>query len=211
MQVDEDSAVASAEVDALGEKHGGVAVGIEGEHTVVQLIGAAKLSSTVDEPSEQAASVFAKPLGMPLHTKDIFEAGALHRLHHSIGGQGRDTEQWAGVFDSLVMERIDVDLLLRVQVVQHRSGLYTHAMGGQVSGTLLRMFDRGLYVLAYLAAKGHSQRLDATADAQHGYLPVVGQSGDEQFGQIALGIDTAQHRFGLLAHPQGVVVAAAGK
>ena len=82
VQVDEDSAVASAEVDALGEKHGGVAVGIEGEHTVVQLLGAAKLSSTVDEPSEQAASVFAKPLGMPLHTKDIFEAGALHRLHH---------------------------------------------------------------------------------------------------------------------------------
>ena len=148
---------------------------------------------------------------MPLHTKDIFEAGALHRLHHSIGGQGRDTEQRAGVFDSLVMERIDVDLLLRVQVVQHRSRLYTHAMGGQVSGTLLRMFDKGLYVLAYLAAKGHGQRLDATADAQHGYLPVVGQSGDEQFGQIALGIDTAQHRFGLLAHPQGVVVAAAGK
>ena len=60
-----------------------------------------------------------------------------------------------------------------------------------------------------MAAKGGGQRLDATADAEDGQLTVVGQSRDEQLGEIALGIDGAEQGGGLLTSPVGVIIAAA--
>ena len=47
-------------------------------------------------------------------------------------------------------------------------------------------------MLRHLPVEGHSQGLNAATNAQHGNLSVEGQSGDEQFGQVALGIHMAQ-------------------
>ena len=60
-----------------------------------------------------------------------------------------------------------------------------------------------------MTAEGHGQRLDATADAEDRKLTVIGQTRDEQFGEVALGIDSAKQRGGLLTSPVGVVVATA--
>ena len=66
----------------------------------------------------------------------------------------------------------------------------------------------GAYVLTNLPTKGHSQRLNAATNAEHGHLAVVGQAGDKQLGQVALAVDATEsgHRF--LAAVQGVDVAA---
>ena len=64
-------------------------------------------------------------------------------------------------------------------------------------------------VLRHMTAEGHGQRLDATADAEDRKLTVIGQTRDEQFGEVALGIDSAKQRGGLLTSPVGVVVATA--
>ena len=56
---------------------------------------------------------------------------------------------------------------------------------------ILRMLHSGLVadVLCHLTAKGDGEGLDAAADAQHRYLAVVGQTGDQQLRQIALFVD----------------------
>ena len=44
-------------------------------------------------------------------------------------------------------------------------------------------------VLSYCSTQCHCQCLYATAYTQHGYLTVIGKTGDEQFGQVALAIN----------------------
>ena len=57
-----------------------------------------------------------------------------------------------------------------------------------------------------MSVEGNGQRLDAAADAQHGNLAVVGQPGDEQFGQVALAVDMPEFGRRFLAAPEGVDV-----
>ena len=71
---------------------------------------------------------------------------------------------------------------------------------------ILRMLD-GCHIadiLCHLAAKRCSQRLDTTTDTQHRNLTVVGQTGNQQFGQVAFLIDTMQLGRRLLACPKGI-------
>ena len=53
--------------------------------------------------------------------------------------------------------------------------------------------------------------MDATADAEDRHLAVVGQTGDEQFGQVALGVDAAEGRLRLLALIERVDVGTAAE
>ena len=61
-----------------------------------------------------------------------------------------------------------------------------------------------LDILLHLAAQGHSQGLDATTDAKDRQLAVVGHTGHEQFGQVALTIDATQARQRFLTTIEGV-------
>ena len=54
-------------------------------------------------------------------------------------------------------------------------------------------------ILLNLTAKGHCQRLDASTDAQHGNLAIIGQLGNQQFRQVTFRIDATQTWRRLLA------------
>ena len=90
-------------------------------------------------------------------------------------------------------------------------------MGGLGAIGILRVLDSSFLfplssflrnILRHLAAEGHGEGLDTTTDAQHGYLTVVGETGDEQFGIVTLLVDTMQQGRRFLTSPEGVVVTA---
>jgi hypothetical protein len=60
-----------------------------------------------------------------------------------------------------------------------------------------------------MTIEGHGKSLDATADAQHRYLAVVGKTCDEKFGKVALGIDGMEMGRWLLTAIQRIIVASA--
>ena len=59
----------------------------------------------------------------------------------------------------------------------------------------------GVDVLVDAAAEGDGKGLYAAADAKDGYLAVVSQARDEQFGQVAHGVDGVQLGRGLFTSP----------
>ena len=80
-------------------------------------------------------------------------------------------------------------------------------MGGLRAVGVLRVLHSGQRkVLADLAAQGDSQCLDAAANAEDGQLTVIGQTGDEQFRQVALLVDGMQSRDRLLTGVERVDV-----
>ena len=91
-------------------------------------------------------------------------------------------------------------------------------MGGLGAVGILRMFDISHLrshvsthlreILRHLAPQGHGERLDATADAQHRNLTVIGQTGDQEFCVVALLVDAMQQGRRLLASPEGIEIAA---
>ena len=106
LQVDENLGVALVEVDAFGEEHGGVAVGVEGEYTVVDTVGGTVAGGFADEPLEEGQSV-GKAFGMPLDAEDGFVFIALHGFDDAVGGCGHGAEERTGVADSLMVEGVD--------------------------------------------------------------------------------------------------------
>ena len=64
------------------------------------------------------------------------------------------------------------------------------------------------YVLHHLSAKSHGEGLHATADAEHGYLPVVCQSCEQQLRQVPFCVYTMQMFRRFLASPKRIVVCA---
>ena len=93
-----------------------------------------------------------------------------------------------------MVERVDQQLVGLIDRRQGGAWRYHHAMGGLRAVGILRMLN-GSHVadiLTHPAAKGGGQRLDAATDAQHRYLTVISQTGDEQLRQIALLIDTME-------------------
>ena len=69
----------------------------------------------------------------------------------------------------------------------------------------------GTDILRDFATEGDGEGLDATADAEDGQLTVVGQTGDEQLGQVALFVDAMEQGRGLFTSPEGVDVATAAE
>ena len=66
-------------------------------------------------------------------------------------------------------------------------------------------------VLLHCSSQGNGQCLYAAADAEDRNLTVECQSGQHQFGQVALGIDVVQVRRRLFAGPERIDVAASCK
>ena len=62
-------------------------------------------------------------------------------------------------------------------------------------------------ILRHPATKGHGEGLDATADAEDGDLTIIGETGGQQLGIVALLIDAMKKRRRFFACPEGVVVA----
>ena len=209
MQVDAYLRVALVEMDVLWEEHGGVAVGVEGEHAVVHLMGVVIGQCLLDEPMEQGHALF-QTLRMPLHTDDGFVFVALHGLDDVVGRLGGDAELRSSLAHSLMMEAVDKHFIVLEHLIEQRVFLDVYRMGHLATGCLLRMLRDGLLVdiLPHTAAKGHRQGLDTATDAEDGHLTVVSHLGEHQFGQIALRIDVVQPVRRLLTAIEGVEVAA---
>ncbi len=155
---------------------------------------------------------------MPLHAHDGLVLAALDGLYGAVGGGGRHAEVGAGLAYSLVVERVDGqgegdgsggrtggsgsggggrtaahsgDGVK--DGVEDGAGRYVHGVCGLGAACVLRVAygGCGADVLLHSAAERHGKRLYAAADAEHGQLPVEGQTGQEQLGQVALGIDGA--------------------
>ena len=190
-------------------------MGVESENAAVQLFGYVEVVGLFDQPLEQRAAAL-QPLGMPLHTHHRLVLGALHAFDDTVGRTGHHTETLAGVADGLMVERVDINLPLAKQLEQGGIFFDGDAVGQLLTGGILRVSDAHILaqplivgdVLRHLATQGHGQCLHATADAEDGYLTVEGQLGDEQFGQVARGIDAMQLGRRLVAAPQRVVVGA---
>ena len=176
-------------MDALGEEHRGVAMGVERQDTIVRQMGLAIGSSLGYQPLEQGKSRL-QALGMPLHTQHRLKLGALDRLDDAISGLGHHAELITRRLHGLMVERVDKKRLL-VDLSKCAIRLDDDSVGGLRAVGILRMLHGGLVadVLIDRSAKGDGKGLDAPADAQHRDLTVVGQTGDQQLRQIALFID----------------------
>ena len=158
---------------------------------------------------------------MPLHTEEWLELRALHGLDDAVGRFGGDTEMLSRIGHGLMVEGVDVDALFLVDPEEDGVFLDGDGVRGQVSVTILTVLDGGYWyglwflvlflllvavggfallgllhgggdVLHHLSSHGHGEGLYAAADAEDRYLPVVGQSGDEQFWQVTHGIDAVE-------------------
>lgn len=72
-----------------------------------------------------------------------------------------------------------------IDAVEYCPGHDAYAVGWLVSVGILTVLDdvlTGTDVLCHLSSQGNGQCLYASADAQHGYLTVVGQTDSEQLG-----------------------------
>ena len=75
----------------------------------------------------------------------------------------------------------------------------------------LAVFYASLDMLADMSSQSDGDGLHATADAEHGQMAVVGKLAERQLVAVAERIDSAELRHRLFAHPQRVMVAAAGE
>ncbi len=92
VQVVEYAVVALLETHALREEHRGVAMGVEGEDALVQLLGHVEVVGLVHQPAEQGLSLLPHPFGVPLHTHDGFELGTRDGLDDTVGRRRRHAE-----------------------------------------------------------------------------------------------------------------------
>ena len=106
VQIGEDTRVALDEADALGKEHRGVAMGVEGEDAVVQLMGLTIIAGFLHQPPEQGQAAL-HALRMPLNAQYRLELAALHGLDDAIGGCRHDTELFSRVADGLMVEGVD--------------------------------------------------------------------------------------------------------
>ena len=104
------------ETDTLWKEHRGIAVGVEGEDALMQLLSLIELVGLSHEPLEYLKPLIFQPLRMPLHAEDGFIFATLHRLDDAIGRLGDGTQLLARYAHSLVMERVDKKFLLLIYI-----------------------------------------------------------------------------------------------
>ena len=90
-QINENARVALIETDTLREEHGRVAMGVEGENTVVHTMGIPVARSLTNQPLEQGESAL-HTLWVPLHTQDRLELRTLNGLDNAVGCCGNGAE-----------------------------------------------------------------------------------------------------------------------
>ena len=116
MQIHQDAGISMVETDALWEEHRGIAVGVEDEDALMQLLGLIELVGLSHKPLEYLKPLIFQPLRMPLHAEDGFIFATLHRLDDAIGRLGDGTQLLARYAHCLVMERVDKYLLLLIYI-----------------------------------------------------------------------------------------------
>ena len=201
MHVDKNAGVALFEMNALMEEHRRVAMRVEGNNAAMEVLCQMKLGGLAHYPLKDRQSAF-EPFGMPLHAHDALLLIALDGLDGTIGGGCRHPKTLTGSTECLMVERIHKDILSAINPIKFTVLMKRNAVRQLFAGGILRMLDGGRRdVLRHMTVEGHGQRLNATTDAQHGNLPVIGQPGDEQFGQITLAIDMTKSGRRLLATP----------
>ena len=109
VEIDKDTRIPLFEVDALGEKHRGVTMSVEGEDAIVHLMSLPIEVCLPNEPLEERQAAL-HTLRMPLYTQDGFVFAALHRLDDPIRGCGNNTELGAWVAHCLMVEGVDEEL-----------------------------------------------------------------------------------------------------
>ena len=200
----------------------------------MQLLGAGKEAGLLYQPCEERKTLLPHPLRVPLNTEKRLALGALHGLGHAVCRGRGEPKPIARAADGLVVEGVDKEPVGPVEVVQERCRVDMHRVGGVMARRILRMsHQRGRLcgenptkkggrelaacvlgeclfdVLSHLSAQCHGQCLHATADAQHRDLPVIGQSGEEKFGQIALRIDAVQFGRRFCSAPKRIIIGSA--
>ena len=108
MEVDEDTWVATAEIDTLREEHRRIAMSIEREDTLMEVAGTTIVSSLLDEPGEDGGTIFRRhTFRMPLDTDDAFILTTLYRLDDTISRTGSHSEALTWVANGLMMEGVN--------------------------------------------------------------------------------------------------------
>ena len=97
-----------SELNPLGKEHRSVTMGVEGQGLVVNLVNGMEGGRFAYQPLEERFP-FAETLRMPLYTYDRFEFSTLYRLDDSVGCCCDNTESFAGILDSLMMERVNIE------------------------------------------------------------------------------------------------------
>jgi hypothetical protein len=108
MEVDEDTWVATAEIDTLREEHWRVAMGIKHENALMQVAGTTIVSSLLDEPGEDGGTIFRRhTFRMPLDTDDAFILTTFYRFDDTISRTGSHSEALTWVANGLMMEGVN--------------------------------------------------------------------------------------------------------
>ena len=210
VQIIEDSRVSLLEMNALGKEHRRVAMAIEGQDMAMEAFRFGEFRTATHEPLKEFQAHFFEPFGVPLHADDRFFFATFHGFDDAIGCSCRHTEPLSAVADGLMMERIDVDFR-PIEVEKHASFSYSDTVRRLISVGILTVFQLRFDVLCHTTSQRKGQCLYAPANPEHGYLPVIGQSDEEQFSQVALAIDVSQGLQRLFSCPQGIVVGPAGE
>ena len=194
VHIHEDTGIALLEMDTLREEHRRVAMGVEGNHALMEQLGLMELRSLANHPFEDGESAF-EPFGMPLHAHDALLLRTLDGLDGAVGGSGRHPETLSGIAYGLMMEGVYEDILRAIESADLAVLVKCHAMSHFPAVGILRVLDGGRgNILCHMTIECHGQCLDATADAKHRYLAVVGQAGNKQLRQVALAVDVMQAR-----------------
>ena len=111
-----------------------------------------------------------------------------------------------------MMETVHEDLLCSEDIIECAVFVNGDAVGQFLPVGILRVLDgwRG-NILHHMPVECHGQCLHASADAQNGYLSVIGQVGKHQFCLVAVGVNAAQAGRRVFAAPQGIDVCTAAE
>ena len=120
VQIVEYPRVTLVEPYALWKEHRRVAVCVECEYTLVELLGEAEVAGLCHQPSEEFSSFFSHPFRVPLYAHDRFVLRTFDGLYDSVRRKSRHAEPFAGVFYRLMMEGVDHNLLFLIECIQYR-------------------------------------------------------------------------------------------
>ena len=107
MKINKNARVTTTEIDALREKHRGIAMGVEGQDMLVHVTSLTIMGSLANQPGENGRALL-HTFRMPLYTQNALEFATLHRLNDAIRGTSCHTETLTRVTDGLMMERVDI-------------------------------------------------------------------------------------------------------
>ena len=150
---------------------------------------------------------------VPLHSQDGFVLRALHCLNNAIRSMCNGPEQFPRMAHGLMMEGVDGQMAALHDAVQQAVLFHAYGMRDGISLHLLtvlqylRCLVLGVDVLIVTPSQCGCQHLYTSANAQYGYLPVIGMSHEPQFLGISLWADAMKSGDRLLTQEQRIEIA----